>query len=292
MVNDFSCKFKQNWRCILFNLPEKLVTELNAWIALLPPQAQTILTVVIIVIAGLILGAMAHRAVQVTLNRTKLAGLAASFLARASRIAIYVITVVSALGTAGVDTTSLLAALGAAGLAIGLALRDTLSNLAAGLILAFNGNFKQGDTIEVNGIIGTVMEIDLLTTELKTPDARKAVLPNGQLMQSSLINYSTYKARRIDLLVGISYDDDLSLAERVILDTLAQHPFCHADPAPVVGADNLGDFGQNIMVRVWVDADEVVTGKMKLLSAIKTAFDAKGLTIPFPRYEVSNLGGN
>lgn len=266
------------------------MTDFNAWFAALPSQAETLVTVVIIVVAGLVLGAMAHKAVKLTLDRTKLAGLAASFLARASRIAIYVISVVSALGTAGVDTTSLLAALGAAGLAIGLALRDTLSNLAAGLILAFNGAFKQGDTIEVEGIIGTVMEIDLLTTELKTPDARKAVLPNGQLMQSSVINYSTYKARRIEFIVGISYDDDVSVAEQVILDTLSQFGFCHTDPAPVVGADNLGDFGQNILVRVWVDSDEVMTGKMKLLSAIKKAFDAQGLTIPFPRYDVSNLG--
>lgn len=264
--------------------------ELSGWIALLPTYAQTATTVIILLAAGFILGAMAHRAVKMALDRTKLAGLAASFLARASRIAIYVVAVVSALGTAGVDTTSLLAALGAAGLAIGLALRDTLSNLAAGLILAFNGAFKQGDTIEVGGIVGTVMEIDLLTTELKTPDARKAVLPNGQLMQSSVINYSTYAARRIEFLIGVSYDDDVSVAEQAILDVLGQFSFCHTDPAPVIGADNLGDFGQNIMVRVWVDADEVVTGKMKVITAIKKAFDAKGLTIPFPRYEVSNLG--
>ena len=256
----------------------------------LPDEARIVVVVACILVAGLFLGAMAHRAVKAALGKTKLAGLAASFLGRAARIAIYVITLVSALGTAGVDTTSLLAALGAAGLAIGLALRDTLSNLAAGLILAFNGAFKQGDTIEVDGVVGTVMEIDLLTTELKTPDARKAVLPNGQLMQSSVINYSTYPARRIEFVVGVSYDDDVSQAERIILDVIATFPFCLADPAPVVGADALGDFGQNILVRVWVSSDEVITGKMKLLTAIKKAFDAQGITIPFPRYEVSNLG--
>lgn len=257
----------------------------------LPAEARILATVLAILVAGLFLGAMAHRAVKAALGKTKLAGLAASFLGRAARIAVYVVTVVSALGTAGVDTTSLLAALGAAGLAIGLALRDTLSNLAAGLILAFNGAFKQGDTIEVSGIIGTVMEIDLLTTELKTPDARKAVLPNGQLMQSSVINYSTYPARRIEFVVGVSYEDDVAVAEHIILEVIANASFCHSDPAPVVGADALGDFGQNILIRVWVEADEVVTGKMKLLAAIKKAFDDKGITIPFPRYEVSNLPG-
>jgi len=130
--------------------------------------------VILILVFGLFLGSMANRAVNLALSRTKLEGLAAAFLGRAARIAIYVVAVISALGTLGVDTTSLIAALGAAGLAVGLALRDTLSNLAAGLILAFNGAFRQGDTIEVNSVIGTVMEIDLLTTELKTPDAKKS----------------------------------------------------------------------------------------------------------------------
>src|SRR6056300_1664792 len=182
--------------------------------SLIPSNIESIFMVILILVFGLFLGSMANRAVNLALSRTKLEGLAAAFLARAARIAIYVVAVISALGTLGVDTTSLIAALGAAGLAVGLALRDTLSNLAAGLILAFNGAFKQGDTIEVGGIIGTVMEIDLLTTELKTPDARKAVLPNGQLMQSSVINYSTYAARRIEFLIGVSYDDDVSIAEQ------------------------------------------------------------------------------
>ena len=202
---------------------------------------------------------------------------------------IYVVAVVSALGTLGVDTTSLIAALGAAGLAVGLALRDTLSNLAAGLILAFNGAFRQGDTIEVNSMVGTVMEIDLLTTELKTPDSKKVLIPNGSLMQSSLINYSAYPSRRIDFFVGISYDNDIEKAERVIREVIKLQDFCLKDPEPVVGADNLGDFGPNILVRVWVNNDSVITGKMALLREIKRSFDREKITIPFPRYEVSTL---
>ena len=150
--------------------------------SLIPSNIESIFMVILILVFGLFLGSMANRAVNLALSRTKLEGLAAAFLARAARISIYVVAVISALGTLGVDTTSLIAALGAAGLAVGLALRDTLSNLAAGLILAFNGAFRQGDTIEVNSVIGTVMEIDLLTTELKTPDAKKVLIPNGSLM--------------------------------------------------------------------------------------------------------------
>ena len=138
-------------------------------------------------------------------------------------------------------------------------------------------------------MIGTVMEIDLLTTELKTPDAKKVLIPNGSLMQSSLINYSAYPSRRIDFLVGISYDDDIEKAERIIREVIEQQNFCLKDPEPVVGADNLGDFGQNVLVRVWVDNDFVITGKMALLKEIKRAFDREKITIPFPRYEVSTL---
>ena len=212
--------------------------------SLIPSNIESIFMVILILVLGLSLGSMANRAVNLALSRTKLEGLAAVFLARAARIAIYVVAIISALGTLGVDTTSLIAALGAAGLAVGLALRDTLSNLAAGLILAFNGAFRQGDTIEVNSVIGTVMEIDLLTTELKTPDAKKVLIPNGSLMQSSLINYSAYSSRRIDFLVGIFYDDDIEKADRIIREVIEQQNFYLKDPEPVVGADNLGDFGQ------------------------------------------------
>ena len=155
--------------------------------------------------------------------------------------------------------------------------------------MAFNGAFRQGDTIEVISVIGTVMEIDLLTTELKTPDAKKVVIPNGSLMQSSVVNYSAYPSRRIEFLVGISYDDDIEKAETIIREVIAQQSFCLNDPEAVVGADNLGDFGQNILVRVWVDSDFVITGKMQLLRDIKRAFDREKITIPFPRYEVANL---
>ena len=164
------------------------------------------------------------------MNRTKLKELAATFIARTARISIYVIALVSALGTLGVDTTSLIAALDAAGLAIGLALRDTLSNLAAGLILAFNASSRQGDTIEVNSVIATVVEVDLLTTELKTPEAKRVVMPNGSLMQSSVINHSVYPSRRIEVVVGVAYDDDIEKAESVIRDVIARQPFLYVYP--------------------------------------------------------------
>lgn len=251
-----------------------------------PEVISTIVTVLVVIVVATVASRMLSRLIGATLARTRLEALASQFIQTAVRIAVYVIAAVAILGTIGVDTTSLLAALGAAGLAIGLALRDSLSNLAAGLVLAFQGTFKKGDTIEVSGIIGTVTVVDLLTTELQTPDNRRVTIPNGKLMNSDIINYSAYDTRRIEFIVGISYEDDATEAEEIIRSVIDDADFCLAEPGPVVGIDNLADFGQNLLVRVWVPSSHVLTGKLMLLDSIKKAFDAKGVTIPFPRYEV------
>ncbi len=256
------------------------------WFDWLRPYVESLITVGLIAVAAWIGGVAAKRAVRAALSRSGLDELAGNLLGRSAQIAIYVVALVSILGTLGVDTTSLIAALGAAGLAIGLALRDTLSNLAAGLILALNGAFRQGDFIEANGLLGTVLSIDLMSTELKTTDARKIVVPNGTMISSNIVNYSTYPVRRLEFFITISYASDSQLAERLIHDALASTSFCHTDPEPVVGTDALGDFGQTLLTRVWVDADQLVSGKMQLLADIKQAFDTHGVEFVGPRLEI------
>lgn len=256
------------------------------WLDWLRPHLETVTTVGFIAVAAWVSGMAAKRAIRAGLSRTGLDDLAGNLLGRSAQIAIYAVALVSMLGTLGVDTTSLIAALGAAGLAVGLALRDTLSNLAAGLILALNGAFKQGDFIEANGLLGTVLSVDLMSTELKTTDARKIVVPNGTLISSNIVNYSTYPVRRLEFLITISYSSDSQLAERLIYETLVNTSFCHADPEPIVGTDALGDFGQTLMTRVWVDADQLIPGKMQLLADIKQAFDTHGVEFVGPRLEI------
>lgn len=255
-------------------------------IELLPVLVTSLITVAITVVLAAIASRTLSQLVGAALARTKLEALATQFIKTVVRIAVYVIAAVAILGTIGVDTTSLLAALGAAGLAIGLALRDSLSNLAAGLVLAFQGTFKKGDTIEVSGIVGTVTAVDLLTTELQTPDNRRVTIPNGKLMNSDIINFSAYDTRRIEFIVGISYEDDAAEAAGIIRHVIAEAEFCLDQPEPIVGIDTLADFGQNLLVRVWVPSEFVLSGKLMLLDRIKKAFDDKGVTIPFPRYEV------
>ena len=128
--------------------------------------------------------------------------------------------------------------------------------------------------------------VDLLTTELQTPDNRRVTIPNGKLMNADIINYSAYETRRIEFIIGISYEDDAAEAADIIRGVIAQSEICLADPEPVVGIDTLADFGQNLLVRVWVPSAHVLSGKLLLLDRIKKAFDAQGVTIPFPRYEV------
>ncbi|NBS12356.1 MAG: mechanosensitive ion channel family protein [Gammaproteobacteria bacterium] len=255
-------------------------------IELLPVLVTSLITVAITIVLAAIASRTLSQLVGAALARTKLEALATQFIKTVVRIAVYVIAAVAILGTIGVDTTSLLAALGAAGLAIGLALRDSLSNLAAGLVLAFQGTFKKGDTIEVSGIVGTVTAVDLLTTELQTPDNRRVTIPNGKLMNSDIINFSAYDTRRIEFIVGISYEDDAAEAAGIIRHVIAEAEFCLDQPEPIVGIDTLADFGQNLLVRVWVPSEFVLSGKLMLLDRIKKAFDDKGVTIPFPRYEV------
>ena len=255
-------------------------------LALLPKVLSGLVTVAVIIVVAVVASRTFSQLIGAALARTRLEALATQFIKTVVRIAIYVIAAVAILGTIGVDTTSLLAALGAAGLAIGLALRDSLSNLAAGLVLAFQGTFKKGDTIEVSGMIGTVTVVDLLTTELQTPDNRRVTIPNGKLMNADIINYSAYETRRIEFIIGISYEDDAAEAADIIRGVIAQSEICLADPEPVVGIDTLADFGQNLLVRVWVPSAHVLSGKLLLLDRIKKAFDAQGVTIPFPRYEV------
>lgn len=260
-----------------------LMTKAVEW---LPIALTSLVTVVITIVLAAVASRTLTQLVGAALARTKLEALATQFIKTVVRIAVYVIAAVAILGTIGVDTTSLLAALGAAGLAIGLALRDSLSNLAAGLVLAFQGTFKKGDTIEVSGIIGTVTAVDLLTTELQTPDNRRVTIPNGKLMNSEIINFSAYDTRRIEFIVGISYEDDAAEAAAIIRHVIADAEFCLDQPEPIVGIDTLADFGQNLLVRVWVPSEFVLSGKLMLLDRIKKAFDDKGVTIPFPRYEV------
>jgi len=204
------------------------------------------------------------------------------FLASLSKYAILAIATTFVLSRFGIQTTSLVALLGAAGLAIGLALQGTLSNLAAGVMLLGFRPFKTGDFVEVGGYSGTVKEVTLFTTEIATSDNVQITIPNSDIWASSIKNYSYYDRRRCDIVIGVSYDTDLKKAEAALHKVIGADTRALNDPEPFVKVTNLGDSSVDFTLRIWAMADDFWDMKFGLLRAIKEEFDRQSIDIPFP----------
>lgn len=193
---------------------------------------------------------------------------------------------IAALNQLGIQTTSLVAIVGAAGLAIGLALKDTLGNFAAGVMILIFKQFKAGDLIEAAGVLGVVETLDIFSTQLKTGDNKVIFVPNGKLIGDNIINYSTKPTRRVDLVIGVSYDADLSHVKSVLEDILAKDSRILQDPAPTIGVLELADNSVNFAVRPWVNAADYWGVYFDLHAGVKTRFDEEKISIPYPQSDV------
>lgn len=196
------------------------------------------------------------------------------------------VVAIAALSQLGVETTSLAAVLAAAGLAIGLALQGSLSNFAAGFLIILFRPFKVGDYIEAAGTAGSVTEVSIFTTTLTTPDNKVVIVPNGNITSGNIINYSAQETRRIDLVVGVSYSDDLSKVKKVLEKILAKEGRILAEPEAQIAVSELADSSVNLVVRPWVQTSDFWAVKFALTEAIKVAFDKEGISIPFPQRDV------
>jgi len=196
------------------------------------------------------------------------------------------IATIAALAELGVQTASVVAMLGAAGLAIGLALQGSLANFAAGVLLVIFRPFKAGDYVEAGGTGGTVEEVQLFATVLKTPDNRKVIVPNGKIYSDNITNYSAEPIRRLDLVFGVSYSDDLNRAEQIVWEVLRSDPRVLDEPEPTVGILELADSSINFAVRPWVESANYFAVLFDLNKTIKQRFDAAGISIPFPQQDV------
>jgi small conductance mechanosensitive channel len=220
---------------------------------------------------------MAKRNVETTI---------ASFICNTSYVTLMTIVIIAALNQFGIQTASLIAIVGAAGLAIGLALQGSLANFAAGFLMLIFRPFKTGDYIEGAGTQGTVEEIHLFTIQLKTPDNKTVIIPNAKLMGDNIINYSAKDKRRVDLVIGVSYSDNLSKVRQVLEDVLSKDNRVLKDPAPTIAVMELGDNSVNFAVRPWAKTDDYWNVYFDLTEDIKKRFDAESISIPFPQRDV------
>ncbi len=208
------------------------------------------------------------------------------FVSSLVRWALLAFVVIAALGQVGIQTASLVAILGAAGLAVGLALQGSLSNFAAGVLILIFKPFKIGDFVELAGTSGTVVGIQIFTTELATPDNKQIIVPNSSAMGGIITNVSAKPTRRVDMVFGIGYGDDIDKARDIILDILNKDERVLKEPAVQVAVAELADSSVNFVVRPWVNAADFWAVKFDTTEQVKKRFDAEGVSIPFPQQDV------
>ena len=251
----------------------------------------SILGGILLLIVGWTIAGWAQRTTDRTLGRIdRLDVTLRRFLASLVRYVILVLTGLAVLSALGVQTASLIAVFGAAGLAIGLALQGTLSNVAAGVMLLLFRPFNVGQYVQVGGNAGTVKAIGLFITELATPDNVQILVPNAQVWGTAVTNYSHHTTRRVDFAIGIDYGDDIGQAFQVIRGIIAAEPRCHGEPEPLVAVGALADSSVNLIVRIWCDASDYWGLKCDLTRTFKEGLEGAGLSIPFPQRTVHISG--
>lgn len=259
-------------------------TQLATWAATALPN---LVTCILLLVGGWWLAAWVQRTLDRFLERhNSVDATLQSVIASLARYVILVLVLVAALGQLGVQTTSVLAALGAVGLAIGLALQGTLANVAAGMMLLWLRPFKVGDYIEAGGIAGTLREVGLFASEVHTWDGIFQFVPNAELWNKRLINYSRLPTRLVDLKFRIAYGDSIAKARDTLLALAVSDDRAHRDPAPHVFVDELGDSAIVLGLRVWTATADYWTVRRALTEQGKLALEKAGLTIPFPQSDV------
>lgn len=249
--------------------------------------AFDVIGALIILVIGWMVAAWAGRAIRSALGRAqRVDDTLVPFISNLVRYLILTIVVIAVLGQFGVQTASIIAVLGTAGLAVGLALQGTLSHFAAGVVLLILRPFRMGEYIDAGSQAGTVQEIGLFATILRTADGVQVYVPNGQLLNASLKNYSRSETRRIDVVVGISYGDDIEKALSIAMAFLEADTRILKDPAPQTMVVALADSSVNLNLRCWVNGSDYFPVLFDVNKGIKQRFDAEGINIPFPQRDV------
>ncbi len=259
----------------------------NAAVEVVTTYGLDVIGGIIILVVGWIAAGWIARAARNALGKSdRVDETLVGFLSEMVRYAVLTVVIIAVLNRFGVETTSLIAVLGAASLAIGLALQGTLSNVAAGVMLLVFRPFRIGHYVEVAGHAGTVKNLALFTTELTTPDNVQIIIPNASVWGASVVNYSHHATRRLVITLGIAYGDDIDHAFATIRKVLDAENRMLGDPEPQIVVGELADSSVNIYVRIWLNADDYWPVKFDLTKAFKEALDAAGISIPFPQRDV------
>lgn len=266
--------------------PSTIQPLIEKAITLVSIHGLNVLIACLIFIVGRVLAKKISELIRTMMVQAKIDETLRSFLRNIIYYTLLAAVVIMALGQAGLNITSFLAVLGAAGLAVGLALKDSLSNFAAGVMLIMLGLFKKGDYVTIAGESGTVASIKIFNTVLNTPDNKRIIVPNASILSSSITNVTANDTRRVDLIFGIGYDDDLLKAKQILEQVVAEEPLILSTPATTIAVSELADSSVNFVVRPWCKTDDYWTVYFGLTEKVKLLFDQEGISIPYPQTDV------
>ena len=250
------------------------------------PLLINIVIAAAILFGGIWLAKQIKKYIVLIMERRNVDALLASFMSNIAYVALVAFVIIAALGKLGIQTTSFIALIGAAGLAIGLSLQGSLSNFASGVMIIAFRPFKVGDFIEAGGVSGVVEGIQIFSTQMRTGDNKAIIIPNSNITNSNITNYSAKETRRVDMVFGIGYDDDIKTAKDILMELMQNDGRILKDPEPFVAVSELADSSINFVVRPWVKSDDYWGVKFDYTEAVKLRFDNEGISIPYPQQDV------
>ncbi|MBV8873400.1 MAG: small-conductance mechanosensitive channel MscS [Metakosakonia sp.] len=267
------------------------INDAGSWLvtnqALLLSYAVNIVAAIAIIIVGMIIARMISNTVNKLMRARHIDATVADFLSALVRYGVIAFTLIAALGRVGVQTASVIAVLGAAGLAIGLALQGSLSNLAAGVLLVTFRPFRSGEYVDLGGVAGTVLQVQIFSTTLRSADGRIIVVPNGKIIAGNIINFSREPVRRNEFIIGVAYDSDIDLVTKLLTDIIQADDRILKDREMTVRLNELGASSINFVVRVWSNSSDLQNVYWDVLEKVKRSFDEHDISFPYPQMDVN-----
>ncbi len=248
--------------------------------------AINVVIAIVIFVVGRIIARIISNGIRKLMNAQEVDQILQSFVGNLSYWMLMTFVIIAAISQLGIQTTSLIAIMGAAGLAVGLAMQGSLANFASGVLIVMFRPYRVGDYVEAAGIAGVVLQVQILTTVLKTGDNKQIIVPNGQIMGSIITNYSANETRRVDMVVGVSYNDDIDKVRATIKDIIDSDDRIFKDPECQIAVAELADSSVNFNVRPWVKTSDYGSVRLDFTEAVKKRFDKEGISFPFPQQDV------